>query len=80
MLLTGDTLFIDGCGRCDLPGGDVEAMYDSLYNKIMTLPDATVIYTGHHYGNKPCDTLGQQKKTNPYLTAGSKEEFIRTRM
>lgn len=80
VLVTGDTLFIDGCGRCDLPGGDPLAMYTSLSERIMKLPDETLLYTGHNYGPKPVDTLGAQKKTNPYLTCSSKSEFLQNRM
>ena len=79
-LFTTDCLFIDGCGRCDLAGANVEEQYHSLYNKIMKLPDDTVIYPGHDYGPKPYDTLGNQKKTNRFLTAKTKEEFIEGRM
>ena len=79
-LISGDTLFVDGCGRCDLPGSDPKKMYDSLYNKIMKLPDATVIYPGHNYGPLPCDTLAHQKKTNPYLQCDSLQEFLQERM
>jgi len=80
ILLTGDTLFINACGRCDLPSSGPEAMYETLYKKIMSLPDATVIYPGHAYGSKPYDTLGNQKKTNPYLRAKNRDEFLEKRM
>ena len=80
MMISGDTLFIDGCGRCDLPGSDAKHMYRSLYDKIMKLPDATLIYPGHNYGPAPFDTLLHQKKTNPYLTCHSLEEFLEERM
>jgi glyoxylase-like metal-dependent hydrolase (beta-lactamase superfamily II) len=79
-LVTGDTLFIDGCGRCDLPGGDARRMYYSLYNILMKLPDSTVIYPGHNYGPTPTDTLGHQQKTNPYLQSPDMNEFLRQRM
>ena len=80
ILIAGDAIFIDGCGRCDLPGGDAVLMYDSLYNVISKFPDSTLIFPGHDYGPKPYDTLGNQKKTNPYLTCSSREEFLRHRM
>ncbi len=80
ILIAGDAVFIDGCGRCDLPGGDAKIMYDTLYNIIMKLPDETVIYPGHNYGPKPSATIGEQKKTNPYFTCQSKEEFLQHRM
>lgn len=79
-LLTGDTLFIDGCGRCDLPGSDPRLMYHSLYNILMKLPDETVIYSGHNYGPTPTDTMGHQKQTNPYLLCKNLQEFLIERM
>jgi glyoxylase-like metal-dependent hydrolase (beta-lactamase superfamily II) len=80
ILITGDTLFIDGCGRCDLPGGDAQAMYHSLFDVISKLPDHTVIYPGHNYGSSVSATLASQKQTNPYLTTASKQDFLRQRM
>jgi len=79
-LITGDTLFIDGCGRCDLPGSDPTVMYNSLYNVLMKLPDETIIYTGHNYGPTPTDTIADQKQTNPYLQCNSLKEFLVERM
>ncbi len=78
-LITGDTLFIDGCGRCDLPGGDAKIMYKSL-EILMKLPEDTVIWPGHHYGPTPTDTIGHQKQTNPYLRCDSLQEFLGERM
>jgi len=80
ILITGDVLFIDGCGRCDLPGGNPKKMYNTLYNIIRKLPDSTVLYTGHNYGPVPCATLGDQKKTNPYLQCQNEDEFLYQRM
>jgi len=80
VLIAGDTIFIDGCGRCDLPGGDAKKMYESLYNIVMQLPDETLIYTGHNYGPTPFAPLESQKKTNPYLLCNSMEEFLQQRM
>jgi len=79
-LISGDTLFIDGCGRCDLPGSDPKAMYNSLYNILMKLPDETVVFPGHHYGPTPTDTIGHQKQTNPYLQCNNLKEFLVERM
>jgi hydroxyacylglutathione hydrolase len=79
-LITGDTLFINACGRCDLPGGDPATMYDTLYTRLLPLNENLVIYPGHQYGGRDFDTLKNQKITNPYLTCSSKEEFLRTRM
>lgn len=80
ILIVGDTLFIDGCGRCDLPGSDPRRMYNSLYNVIMKLSDSTVIFPGHDYGPVPYATLADQKRTNPYLQCSSMEEFLEERM
>lgn len=80
ILLTGDMLFIDGCGRCDLPGGDAAVMHDTLYNFFINLPDDTVLYTGHNYGSVPYTTIAEQKKTNPFLNCPNKEEFLLNRM
>lgn len=80
VMISGDTLFVDGCGRCDLPGGDAKVMYQTLYNSIQKLPDCTVIYPGHNYGPTPFATLASQKKTNPYLQAKSLEDFLYSRM
>lgn len=80
VMISGDAMFIDGCGRCDLPGGDPKIMYNTLYNVIMKLPDDTMIFPGHDYGPTPFATLKQQKETNPYLTCRSEEEFLVHRM
>ncbi|HER45499.1 MAG TPA: MBL fold metallo-hydrolase [Thermoplasmatales archaeon] len=74
-LLTGDTLFIGDCGRTDLPGGSLAEMFTSLHEKIMGLPDELLIYPGHDYGEKPFDTLGNQKRTNKTLRARNLKEF-----
>jgi len=79
-LICGDTLFIDGCGRCDFPYSDPKAMYNSLYNVLMKLPEETMVYPGHNYGNTPTDTIGNQKQTNPYLQCHSLKEFLIERM
>ena len=74
-LLTGDTLFIGDCGRTDLPGGNLAQMYASLHEKIMHLPDELIIYPGHDYGEKPFDSLGNQKRVNKTLLAKNLMEF-----
>ena len=68
VIVTGDTLFIDAIGRTDLPGGDYNVLMNSLRTRILPLPDDTLVLPGHDYGPKPTDTLGGQKKTNPYLS------------
>ncbi len=79
-LIAGDTIFIDGCGRCDSPISDVKAMFNSIHNRVMTLADDTVIYPGHNYGPMPTDTLANQKKTNLFRVATNGESFIKERM
>lgn len=74
-LVSGDTLFLNGCGRVDLPGGDPEALYRSLHDVLKKLPDETLVYPGHLYAD-PCDSLGQQKRTNPYLRVATLEGFL----
>lgn len=78
--ICGDAIFIDGCGRADLPGSDPQQMYHSLYDVILELPDNMLLFPGHNYGNKPYATIAEQKQTNPYLNAQSKEEFLVQRM
>lgn len=79
-LIVGDTIFIDGCGRCDLADSDVKAMFNSIHNRIMILPDDTILYPGHNYGPTPTDTLGNQKKTNRFMLADTEERFIKERL
>ena len=74
-LLTGDTLFIGDCGRTDLPGGSLEQMYETLHEKIIRLPDDLIVYPGHDYGDKPFDTLGNQKRVNKTLRVKTLKEF-----
>lgn len=65
-LVSGDTLFIDGCGRVDLPGSDSDAMYRSL-QKLKDLPDETLLLPGHNYSAVPNATMGEAKQRNAYL-------------
>ncbi|HLV61144.1 MAG TPA: MBL fold metallo-hydrolase [Fredinandcohnia sp.] len=79
-LFTGDTLFICGCGRCDLPGGDPRQMFHSLHGTLAALPDETVVYPGHDYADRPVSTLGEEKRDNPYFQRKTIEEFVAYRM
>jgi hydroxyacylglutathione hydrolase len=76
-IFTGDTLFVGGCGRVDLLGGDVNDMYDSLYNKVLQLEEDLIVYPGHNYGSSPWSTIGKEKKNNPALQSRSREEFAK---
>jgi hydroxyacylglutathione hydrolase len=74
-LVSGDTLFLNGCGRVDLPGGDAQALYRSLHEVLKRLPDSTLVYPGHLYA-EPVGSLGDQKRTNPYLRVAGLEQFL----
>ena len=63
-LIAGDTLFLDGCGRTDLPGSDPDAMYESLTRGLATVPDTTVLYPGHLYSPDPSATMGVTRERN----------------
>ena len=75
-ILTGDTLFVEGCGRVDLEGGDANEMYDSLYNKLSCLDGTLIVYPGHNYGSSTWSTIAREKKNNPALRLHSRQEFI----
>ena len=76
-LVSGDTLFIGYCGRCDLPGGDPEKMYESLTQKLAKLDDDTLLYPGHNYSAQSVTRLGDEKRVNPYLRPKNLQEFYR---
>ena len=76
-LVAGDTLFVRGCGRVDLPGGDPEAMYHTLTGKLAKLPADTVLYPGHHYGPAPTSTIGDELRENQYLRVRSLADWRR---
>jgi hydroxyacylglutathione hydrolase len=74
-LFTGDTLFVQGCGRVDLPGSDPDEMHRTLTERLARLPAATVVYPGHDYGPSPTSTLERERRDNPYLRPGSLESW-----
>ena len=76
MLFTGDALFIGRTGRTISPGSDAATLYRSL-QQFDRLAEETRIFPGHDYGPQPSDTLGRQRKNNPFLRARSEEEFLR---
>tara|TARA_Y100000741_G_scaffold178943_1_gene135924 strand:+ start:1251 stop:1925 length:675 start_codon:yes stop_codon:yes gene_type:complete len=65
-LVSGDTLFVQGCGRVDLPGSNSEDMFHSL-QKLSALPDETILYPGHNYSAEPYESLEKVKEINTYL-------------
>jgi hydroxyacylglutathione hydrolase len=77
-LFTSDTLFVQGCGRADLVGADPEKLYESL-QRLQQLPDATIVYPGHDYGDTPTSTIGREKMQNRFFNL-SKDEFLGRRM
>jgi hydroxyacylglutathione hydrolase len=76
-LVAGDTLFVQGCGRVDLPGGDPEQMYDTLTRKLARLAPETVLYPGHHYGPTETSTIGDELRDNAYMRIRSLEDWRR---
>ena len=75
MLVAGDTLFLEGCGRTDLPGGDPEALYESL-QKLVSLPDSTVLYPGHRYSVASTATMAAVREMNMVFKPRTKEAWL----
>ncbi|WP_054032598.1 MBL fold metallo-hydrolase [Desulfatitalea tepidiphila] len=65
-LFTGDTLFVGGVGRTDLPGGDSRQLLTSIRSRIYTLPESTIVWPGHDYGDRPSSTVYLEKHHNPF--------------
>jgi len=74
-LVAGDTLFVQGCGRVDLPGGDAEQMYYSLTQKLAKLPSETVLYPGHNYGPAETSTIEKELQNNLYMRVRSLDDW-----
>jgi glyoxylase-like metal-dependent hydrolase (beta-lactamase superfamily II) len=66
-LIAGDTLFLQGCGRLDLPGSSVDEMWNTLTQRLSTLPGDTILYPGHDYGDRPSAPMSEVRVENPYL-------------
>jgi len=75
-LVSGDTLFLQGCGRTDLPGGDPEALYESLTQRLAKVPDDTLVYPGHRYSEEPFAPMGETRRTNVALSPRSAQEWL----
>ncbi len=75
-LVSGDTLFLDGCGRTDLPGGDTEQMYESITTRLARFDDDTVLYPGHRYSPESCATLGATRERNYVFRPRSAEQWM----
>lgn len=76
-LLAGDTLFLQGCGRTDFPGGDARALYQSLTQKLAKVPDDAVLYPGHAYDPRPHATLGETRQGNFVFKPKNEAEWLR---
>lgn len=76
-LVAGDTLFLQGCGRTDLPGGDPAALYESLTRRLAKVPDTAVLYPGHLYSPKPSERLGEVRTSNMVFKPRTAEEWMR---
>jgi len=74
-VFTGDTLLINGSGRTDFQGGSAIAQYDSIFNKLLKLPEKTMVYPAHDYNGKTSSTIGSEKNNNPRLQVNSMEEY-----
>ena len=75
-VFTGDTLLINGTGRTDFQNGSSQDAYDSLFNKLLKLPEKTLVYPGHDYNGKKNSTIENEKNNNPRLQVSSKEEYV----
>ena len=76
-LVAGDTLFLQGCGRTDLPGGNSQDLYHSIHDKLAKLPDETVIFPGHLYSESSSETLRENKRLNYVFKPKTEEEWLR---
>lgn len=75
-LVSGDTLFLDGCGRTDLPGGDAEALYHSVHDRLAKIPDDTLLYPGHLYSPEAFATLGETRRRNYVFRFADLEQWL----
>ena len=75
-IFTGDTLLINGTGRTDFQNGDARAQYDSLFNKILKLPEDTKVYPAHDYNGQKYSTIAKEINNNPRLQVNSLEEYV----
>ena len=75
-VFTGDTLLIRGTGRTDFQNGDPAAQYDSLFNKLLRLPEDTLVYPAHDYNGMTVSTIGEEKHHNPRLQVRSRQAYV----
>lgn len=79
-VFSGDTLFVNACGRCDFNGSDPVAMYHSLFDVLGRLDGATALYPGHDYGDVKVSSLARERERNPYFQVSGEAEFVKRRM
>ena len=79
-LITGDTMFVFGCGRCDMTGGDPEVMFNTLKNLKENIPGSTVIHPGHNYAVTATATMEDQINGNPFMHFDKQDDFVEFRM
>jgi len=75
-VFTGDTLLIRGTGRTDFQNGDARAQYDSIFNKLLRLPDETMVFPAHDYKGETVSTVGEERLFNPRLQVKSADEYV----
>tara|TARA_B110000261_G_C12941660_1_gene300709 strand:+ start:88 stop:720 length:633 start_codon:yes stop_codon:yes gene_type:complete len=75
-LFSGDTLLINGTGRTDFQNGSAKDSYNSIFNKLLKLPDETLLYPAHDYNGKKFSTIGDEKKFNPRLQVNNENEYV----
>jgi len=75
-LLSGDTLFLEGCGRTDLPGGDPAELYETLTKRLARIPDDAILYPGHLYAPEPSATMGETRKYNYVFAPKSADQWL----
>jgi len=75
-LFSGDTLLINGTGRTDFQNGSSKDAYNSIFNRLLKLPEETILYPGHDYNGKKTSTIGNEKKFNPRLQVKNVDEYV----
>jgi glyoxylase-like metal-dependent hydrolase (beta-lactamase superfamily II) len=75
-VLTGDALFVRGCGRTDFQSGNAGTLYDSVTNRLFSLPDDTLVYPAHDYRGHTVSTIGEEKRWNPRFVGRTRDNFI----
>ena len=75
-LFSGDTLLINGTGRTDFQNGNAKQQYDSIFNKLLKLPENTIVFPAHDYNGKKHSTIGSERKNNPRLQVNSVDQYV----